>query len=90
MTLIINGESRDFGAIATLSDLLAHLGMKPDRVAIELNRDLIPRDRWSATRLADGDKLEIVHFVGGGYSNELPDFEQHRNRPCRRLKLVAV
>jgi thiamine biosynthesis protein ThiS len=66
MTLIINGENREFNAIATLSDLVGHLGMKPDRVAIELNRELVPRDRWGATQLSDGDKLEIVHFVGGG------------------------
>jgi thiamine biosynthesis protein ThiS len=45
--------------------------MKPDRVAVELNRDLVPRDRWQATRLTDGDKLEIVHFVGGGSSTAL-------------------
>ena len=66
MTLVINGQDRELSGVATLSDLVVHLGMKPDRVAIELNRDLIPRDRWSATQLADGDKLEIVHFVGGG------------------------
>jgi thiamine biosynthesis protein ThiS len=40
--------------------------MKPDRVAVELNRDLVPRDRWPSTQLENGDKLEIVHFVGGG------------------------
>jgi len=40
--------------------------MKPDRVAVELNRDLLSRDRWDKTKLSEGDKLEIVHFVGGG------------------------
>jgi len=40
--------------------------MKPDRVAVELNRELVPRERWGITQLADDDKLEIVHFVGGG------------------------
>ena len=68
MTLTINGESRDFDRIFTLSDLVAYLGMKPDRIAVELNRELVPRERWQASRLADGDKLEIVHFVGGGSS----------------------
>jgi sulfur carrier protein len=67
MTLTINGENREFSSIRTLSDLVTHLGMKADRVAIELNRELIPRDRWNATQLSDGDKLEIVHFVGGGH-----------------------
>ena len=66
MTLTINGENRDFDGITTLSDLLSRLGMKPDRVAIELNRELIRRDHWSETKLSNGDKLEIVHFVGGG------------------------
>jgi len=42
------------------------LGMKADRVAVELNRDIVPRDRWAETRLTDGDRLEVVHFVGGG------------------------
>lgn len=40
--------------------------MKSDRVAIELNRNIVPRDRWAETTLNDGDKLEMVHFVGGG------------------------
>ena len=66
MKLIINDEDREFSSISTLSSLLEHLAMKPDRVAIELNRELVPRDRWDTTRLSDGDKLEIVHFVGGG------------------------
>ena len=66
MTLIINGEDREFVSISTVSTLLEQLNMKPDRVAVELNRELLPRDRWAATQLRDGDTLEIVHFVGGG------------------------
>ncbi len=66
MNLTINGEDRHFSEISTLSDLVAQLGMKPDRVAIELNRELVRRDRWETTTLSQGDKLEIVHFVGGG------------------------
>lgn len=65
MNLTINGETRVLDA-ETLSTLVEQLGMKPDRVAIELNREIVPRDRWSQTRLKDGDQLEIVHFVGGG------------------------
>ena len=49
-----------------MSALIDQLGMKQDRVAIELNRDIVPRDRWAAINLSDGDRLEIVHFVGGG------------------------
>jgi len=66
MNLIINGEPREVGSAATLSALLVHLGLKPDRVAIELNRDLVRRELWENTQLREGDKLEIVQFVGGG------------------------
>ena len=66
MKLIINGEDREFSSNLTVASLLDQLGMKPDRVAVELNRDLVPRDRWPSTQLENGDKLEIVHFVGGG------------------------
>lgn len=70
MKLIINGESREFESICSLSDLVSQLGMKPDRVAVELNRELVPRAKWVSTRLSEGDKLEIVHFVGGGLEAE--------------------
>jgi thiamine biosynthesis protein ThiS len=65
MTLTINGEERDFAA-ANLAQLVEELGMKQDRVAVELNREIVPRDRWSDTPVHAGDRLEIVHFVGGG------------------------
>jgi thiamine biosynthesis protein ThiS len=68
MKLIINGETREFQDAPHLLSLVDQLGMKGDRVAIELNGDLIPRERWNETPLAEGDKLEIVHFVGGGSS----------------------
>ncbi|MFZ3266733.1 MAG: sulfur carrier protein ThiS [Terriglobales bacterium] len=71
MNLTINGEIRQASA-KTLSALVEQLGMKPDRVAIELNREIIPRDQWPQTRLNDGDKLEIVHFVGGGSTSRCP------------------
>jgi thiamine biosynthesis protein ThiS len=65
MNLIINGETRAISA-ETLSALVEQLGMRPDRVAVELNREIVPRGRWAETRLNEGDRLEIVHFVGGG------------------------
>jgi len=66
MNLVINGEDRNLPAADTLYALVEHLGMKSDRVAIELNRDIVPRQLWAETRLKDGDRLEIVQFVGGG------------------------
>jgi thiamine biosynthesis protein ThiS len=65
MNLTINGELQSSSA-DTLSALVEQLGMKSDRVAIELNREIVPRERWPQTRLREGDRLEIVHFVGGG------------------------
>jgi thiamine biosynthesis protein ThiS len=66
MKLTINGEGREFSTSMTVASLLTELGLKSDRVAVELNRDLLPRERWNITQLNDGDQLEIVHFVGGG------------------------
>jgi sulfur carrier protein len=71
MNLQINGESHavtDAKAGFTLAALIESLNMKPDRVAVELNREIVPRDRWPQTPLKEGDRLEIVHFVGGGCS----------------------
>jgi thiamine biosynthesis protein ThiS len=70
MKLIVNGEDREFSSKLTVASLLVQLGMKPDRVAVELNRDLVPRERWEQTQLSDDDKLEIVHFVGGGLATQ--------------------
>jgi thiamine biosynthesis protein ThiS len=71
MKLTINGEDRTFNeseAPLTLAALIESMDMKPDRVAVELNRNIVPRDQWAQTQLNDGDRLEIVHFVGGGRS----------------------
>ena len=68
MTLQINGETREFADGLTLAALIAELGSKPDRVAVELNLQIVSRDQWQDTILRNGDRLEIVHFVGGGNS----------------------
>ena len=66
MRLVINGEAREVQGVATLSLLLERLGLKPDRVAVELNREIVARELWAETRLGEGDRIEIVQFVGGG------------------------
>lgn len=69
MNLLINGQSREFPTLtteATVQDLLQALALKPDRVAIEHNGSIVSRNLWAATPISDGDKFEIVHFVGGG------------------------
>jgi thiamine biosynthesis protein ThiS len=69
MKLQINGDEREFADAPvpfTLSVLMERLGMKADRVAVELNRDIVSRARWPETVLNEGDSLELVQFVGGG------------------------
>jgi sulfur carrier protein len=66
MILTINGESRSFDGLSTLATLIDALNLKGDRVAVELNREIVSRAQWESTPIKDGDKLEIVHFVGGG------------------------
>ena len=68
MKLVINGEERVVPDVAHLSALIEALEMKADRVAVELNREIVQRVKWVATPVKEGDKLEIVHFVGGGAS----------------------
>ena len=65
MKLTINGQQQD-STSTTLAQLIEQLGMKQDRVAVELNRNIVRREQWAETNLAEGDQLEIVHFVGGG------------------------
>jgi thiamine biosynthesis protein ThiS len=66
MKIQLNGEQKDFQEGLDLKGLVEHLGMKPDRVAVELNLEIVPRGSWQGTWLKEGDRLEIVHFVGGG------------------------
>lgn len=66
MRLIINGNEQTLADSLTLVQLVEQLGMKGDRVAVELNREIVSRAQWPQTQLNDGDRLEIVHFVGGG------------------------
>jgi thiamine biosynthesis protein ThiS len=66
MQLHINGEQKEFSDGLTVAALVAQLGMKPDRVAVELNLEIVPRTTWESVTLKNGDKLEVVHFVGGG------------------------
>lgn len=66
MKVTLNGEARELPPGLTLQELLEQLKLSPERVAIEHNREIVQRERWSAVRVQDGDQLEIVHLVGGG------------------------
>ena len=66
MRLVINGEAREFDAARDLAGLVTGLGLDPRKVAIERNLEIVPRSLYAATTLSDGDRIEIVHFIGGG------------------------
>jgi thiamine biosynthesis protein ThiS len=68
LKIVLNGEEREVSAGATLQELIAGLAVAPERVAVELNREVVRRALWRETALAEGDRVEVVHYVGGGGS----------------------
>ena len=66
INITVNGENREAKPGATVAELLREMGLNAGRVAIERNLEILPRPQWPETRLAAGDRLEIVQFVGGG------------------------
>jgi sulfur carrier protein len=66
MRIHLNGEPRDLPGPLTVSELLASAGYAHKRVAVEVNRDIVPKSRHDTQRLAEGDRVEIVQAIGGG------------------------
>lgn len=66
LTLVLNGEPRVVDDVRTVADLVAGLGLDPRKVAVERNLEIVPRRLYPTTGLVDGDRIEIVHFIGGG------------------------
>lgn len=69
LTVQVNGQPRSFAELspgAVLAAVVEALGLKADRIAVELNGEIAPRTTWTARTVSEGDRLEIVHFVGGG------------------------
>lgn len=66
MKVYINGETREISREANLSELLKLLALPQERIAIELNKQVVRRKDWESIQIKDADKIEIVHFVGGG------------------------
>ncbi|MGB8510483.1 MAG: sulfur carrier protein ThiS [Pyrinomonadaceae bacterium] len=66
MRVVVNGESQEITEGATLDELISKLVLSPDRVAVELNLEVVRRGEWARMTLNEGDRVEIVHFVGGG------------------------
>jgi sulfur carrier protein len=65
-TIVLNGEAREIADDTTVAALVAALGLVPQQIAVERNREIVPRAAYGRTPLGDGDRLEIVTFVGGG------------------------
>ncbi|MEO6982594.1 MAG: sulfur carrier protein ThiS [Edaphobacter sp.] len=69
LTITLNGQSRMFPTLsetANVEELIAALGLKGDRVAVEHDGEIVARSKWAGTELTEGSRLEVVHFVGGG------------------------
>jgi sulfur carrier protein len=66
MRLSVNGEERAFEGVSTVQELVSALGLDVRKVAVERNLEIVPRSTYGATALADGDRIEIVTFIGGG------------------------
>ena len=66
MQVYVNGESTELTEGISLADLITQLDFPSQRIAVEHNRTVVRRSQWESTVLADGDRIEIVHFVGGG------------------------
>lgn len=66
LTVVVNGEQTEIAEGVAVAELIKGLGLKPERLAIEVNRRIVRRVDWPSTTLSEGDKVEIVHFVGGG------------------------
>jgi sulfur carrier protein len=66
MRLLLNGEERDVADVVTIADLVGALGLDARKVAVERNLEIAPRSTYADTKLADGDRIEIVTFIGGG------------------------
>ena len=66
MRVLVNGDEKDFDTETSLAELVERLDLPALRIAIELNREVVRRSDWGGTMLKDNDRIEIVHFVGGG------------------------
>jgi sulfur carrier protein len=86
-TVVLNGQPRSFTTLSqspTLDQLVAELGLKEDRVAVEHNGVIVSRTNWSETLVNAGDRLELVHFVGGGSGTTDPAPTSDSSRDSHR------
>ena len=80
MQIQINGEVRELAHEMKLSELIEELALAPERIAIELNHQVVRRNEWTNTIVADSDRIEVVHFVGGGTTGGRRQEAEGRNQ----------
>ncbi|WP_425997296.1 sulfur carrier protein ThiS [Caulobacter sp. DWR1-3-2b1] len=66
MRLLLNGDEREIADVSSVADLVSALGLDSRKVAVERNLEIVPRSTYADTVLVDGDRIEIVTFIGGG------------------------
>jgi thiamine biosynthesis protein ThiS len=66
MKILLNGEMKKISNELNLSELLKHFSLPSERIAIELNKEVVRKKDWENIKIAEGDRLEVIHFVGGG------------------------
>lgn len=66
MNIVVNGEKKEVAENLDLSALIKHLSLPDERIAVELNREVVRKKDWETIKINDADKIEIIHFVGGG------------------------
>jgi thiamine biosynthesis protein ThiS len=66
LNIVVNGNNTEIGEGSVITDVVHSIGLNTDRIAVELNKKIVRRTDWGSTTLSEGDKVEIVHFVGGG------------------------
>ena len=90
MHIQVNGEEREVSLNLSLHGLIDHLNLAPERIAIELNQKVVRRPDWHAIQLQENDRVEIVHFVGGGSYREASSRQDAGEESGFRFLIITV
>jgi sulfur carrier protein len=93
LTITVNGQNREFpglAAPASLAEVIAEMNLKGDRIAVEHNGVIAQRTRWAEVSVASGDRLEVVHFVGGGHRRWMGEKTSREASPGRLPGITAL
>lgn len=90
MQITVNGESKNFEIATSIAGLLGSLGIDPKKVAVERNLEIVPKSEFETTTVVEGDRLEVVHFIGGGEGSQDVDSFQVAGRNYTSRLLVGT